>query len=75
MLTPKNQLADMLTKESFTRDEWNYLLCLFNIMNFLMNSCSHFSDFLSDPIGNQSAMSKRGQEGTSGDGSPMAKMT
>ena len=38
----KNQLADMLTKGSFTRDEWNHLLRLFNIMNFLMFSCSHF---------------------------------
>ena len=27
----KNQLADILTKGTFTRDEWNYLLCLFNI--------------------------------------------
>ena len=33
----KNQLADMLTKGNFTRDEWNHLLCLFNI--------SHFSSF------------------------------
>ena len=31
-----------------------------------MFSCSHFSNFLSDPIGKQSAMSKRGQEATSG---------
>ena len=30
--------------------------------------CGHFSDFLSDPTGKQSAISKRGQEG-----SPMAK--
>ena len=28
-LTPKNHLADMLTKGSFTRDEWNHLSCLF----------------------------------------------
>ena len=26
----KNQLADMLTKGNFTRDEWNHLLCLFH---------------------------------------------
>ena len=26
----KNQLVDMLTKESFIRDEWNHLLRLFN---------------------------------------------
>ena len=30
----KKQLAEMLTKESFTRDEWNHLLCLFNISHF-----------------------------------------
>ena len=27
----KNQLADILTKGNFTRDERNHLLCLFNI--------------------------------------------
>ena len=69
----QNQLADMRTKESFTRDEWNHLLRLFNIMSFSMFSCSHISNFLSDPIGKQSAMSKRGQETTSSEGSPMAK--
>ena len=26
----KNQLADILTKGNFTRDEWNHLLSLFN---------------------------------------------
>ena len=41
----KNQLADILTKGHFTRDEWNHLLCLFNI--------SHFSS-----INNLEAMSK-----------------
>ena len=38
-----------------------------------MFSCNHFSIFFSDSIGKQSAMSKRGQETTSGEGSPMAK--
>ena len=37
-----NELADMLTKGSFTRDDWKHLLRLFNIMNFLMFSCSFF---------------------------------
>ena len=45
----KNQLADILTKRNFTRDEWNHLLCLFNI--------SHFSS-----INSVKAMSKRTQE-------------
>ena len=30
----KHQLADMQTKGSFTRDEWNHLLRLLNIMSF-----------------------------------------
>ena len=45
----KNQLADILTKGNFKRDEWNHLLCLFNI--------SHFSS-----INSLEAMSKRTQE-------------
>ena len=45
----KNQLADILTKGSFTRDEWNHLLCLFII--------SHFS-----PTGSSAAMAKRSQQ-------------
>ena len=35
--TLKNQLAD---KGSFTRDEWNHLLCLFNISHFSSTVCS-----------------------------------
>ena len=45
----KNQLADMLTKGNFTRDEWNHLLCLFNISHFSSTFCSE-------------VMSKRTQE-------------
>ena len=54
-----NQLADTLTKGSFTLDEWNHLLRLLNAMNFSMFSCSHFSNFLSDPNRKQSVMSRR----------------
>ena len=36
----KNRLADMLTKGNFTRDEWNHLLCLFNISHFSSTVCS-----------------------------------
>ena len=36
----KNQLADILTKGNFTRDEWNHLLCLFNICHFSSTVCS-----------------------------------
>ena len=45
----KNQLADILTKGNFTRDEWTHLLCLLNI--------SHFSS-----INSLEAMSKRTQK-------------
>ena len=36
----KYQLADTLTKGNFTRDEWNHLLCLFNISHFSSTICS-----------------------------------
>ena len=36
----KNQLADILTKGNFTRDEWNHLLCLFNICHFSSTDCA-----------------------------------
>ena len=36
----KNQLADILIKGNFTRDEWNHLLCLFNISHFSFTVCS-----------------------------------
>ena len=45
-----NQLADILTKGHFTRDEWNHLLCLFHTILFSSQSCSE-------------AMAKRPQEG------------
>ena len=35
----KNQLADILTKGNFTRDEWNHLLCLSNISRFSSTNC------------------------------------
>ena len=33
-LDTKNQPADILTKSNFTREEWNHLLLLLNIMSF-----------------------------------------
>ena len=36
----KNQLADILTRGNFTRDEWDHLLCLFNISHFSSTVCS-----------------------------------
>ena len=35
----KNQRADILTKGNFTRDEWNHLLCFFNISHFSSTVC------------------------------------
>ena len=36
----KTQLADILTEGNFTRDEWNHMLCLFNISHFSPTVCS-----------------------------------
>ena len=36
----KSQLADILTKGNFTRDEWNHLLNLFNTSHFSPTVCS-----------------------------------
>ena len=47
----KNQLADILTKGNFTRDEWNHLLNLFNISHFSSPVCT-------------AAMAKRAQQGS-----------
>ena len=55
----KNQLADILTKGNFTRDEWNHLWTLFNISHFSSTSCI-------------AAMAKRAQQ-DSGEGRVTAK--
>ena len=55
----KNQLADILTKGNFTRDEWNHLLTLFNINHFSSTTCI-------------AAMEKRAQQ-ESGEGRVTAK--
>ena len=47
----KNQLADILTKRKFTRDEWNHMLTLFNISHFSSTACI-------------AAMAKRAQQGS-----------
>ena len=74
-LEPK--IAGILTKGRFWRDEWNHLLCLFNIMSFSTHSGSHLKSSFSQTrrrfvIG---AMSKRGQDTTSSDGSPIERMS
>ena len=55
----KNQLADILTKGNFTRDECNHLLTLFNISHFSSTPCI-------------AAMAKRAQQ-ESGEGRVTAK--
>ena len=50
----KNQLADILTKGSCSRNEWSHLLCLFKKMGFSMYSCNHFKSFL--PLKLESAL-------------------
>ena len=55
----KNQLADILRKGNFTRDEWNHLLTLFNISHFSSTACI-------------AAMAKRAQQ-ESGEGRVTAK--
>ena len=64
----KNQLANMLTKGSSSRDEWDHLLRVLNIMNFSMFSCSHS---LSNRT--QSVVSKRGQKSPAEEGSAVTK--
>ena len=58
-MTPKTNSQDILTKGSFTRDEWNYLLTLFNISHFSSTACI-------------AAMAKRAQQ-ESGEGRVTAK--
>ena len=54
----KNQLADISTKRHFTRDEWNNLLCLFNIRLFSSQSCAAFI-----PENRSEGLAKRQQGG------------
>ena len=54
----KHQLADILTKGNFTRDEWNNLLHLFNISHFSSICCAKNSSLISCP----KTMAKRMQE-------------
>ena len=63
----KNQLADILTKGNFTRDEWNHLLSLFNSSHSSSTVCS-------------SAMAKRiqqesGEERVTAKSRPMMNLT
>ena len=54
----QHQLADLLTKSTFTRDEWNNLLHLFNISHFSSTCCAQKSSLISFP----KKMAKKMQE-------------
>ena len=54
----KRQLADILTKGCFTRDEWNTLLHLFNISHVSLTCCAENSSLIICP----KKMAKRVQE-------------
>ena len=75
---PKIQIKYVDPKSNmlrFSRNEWNHFLCSLNNMCFSTYSGSHLASFLSED-GKRTAfgaMSKRGQDTTSSDGSPMAK--
>ena len=63
----KNQLADILTKGHFTRDEWNHLLNLFNI--------SHFSSTVCSPVMAKRAQQGSGKERVTAKSRPMLNLT
>ena len=63
----KNQLADILTKGNFTRDEWNHLLTLFNI--------SHFSSTACIAVMTKRAQQKSGEERVTAKSRPMMNLT
>ena len=54
----KHQLADILTKGNFTRDEWDKLLSLFGVSHFSSSCCATNSSLTSCP----KTMAKRMQE-------------
>ena len=54
----KHQLADILTKGNFTRDEWNNLLHLVNISHLSSTCCAQNSSLISC----RKTMAKRMQE-------------
>ena len=63
----KNQLADILTKGNFTRNEWNHLLSLFNI--------SHFSSTVCCAAMAKRAQQESGEECVTAKSRPMMNLT
>ena len=54
----RNQLADILTKGSFTRDEWNHLLNLLNISHFSSAICSAMAKRVQQESGEERVTAK-----------------
>ena len=63
----ENQLADILTKGSFTRDEWNHMLNLFNI--------SHYSSTAGTTAMAKRAQQESGEERVTAKSRPMMNLT
>ena len=63
----ENQLADILTKGNFTREEWNHLLNLFNI--------SHFSPTVCTAAVAKRAQQESGEERVTAKSRPMMNLT
>ena len=63
----QNQLADLLTKGNFTRDEWNHLLRLFNIISFFCHFLQPFQiNYQIQDHVEEAARRKTWRRGTSG---------
>ena len=62
----KNQLADILTQGNFTRDEWNHLMCLFNIRHFSSTGCSE--------VMSQRTQEESGEERVTANSRPMMSL-
>ena len=61
-----NQLADILRKGNFTRDEWNNLLCVFNI--------SHFSSTICLEVISKRTQEEAGEERVTAKSKPMTNL-
>ena len=61
-----NQLADILRKGNFTRDEWNHLLCVFNI--------SHFSSTICLEVSSKRTQEDAGEERVTAKSKPMTNL-
>ena len=64
--TPKTNLSTILTKGNLTRDEWNHLLCLFNI--------SHYSSAESSEVMSKRTQKDSGEERVTAKSKPMMNL-